>query len=210
MIKRILVLILIHIFFLVNTHVVLADTKGAGDICTPGIDTCSSPNYSCLQYDAKTYLCLSKILGAGEICDTNNTDTKCVTGFDCQFDNASKTNLCLKSTAASVFGKIKPPPAIAGFLSTLGATDPTGAAGIGKFLSNLIILIYPLAAIVLIFMLLWGAFDWMLSEGNKEKLAAAQNKIISAIIGILLFAVAFAIIAVLGQFTGFTFFVGQK
>lgn len=104
-----------------------------------------------------------------------------------------------------VFGQIQPPPAIKDFLGN----DPTGAAGISKFLSNFITLIYTISAIVLIFMLLWGAFDWMTSEGNKEKLQAAQNKIISAIIGILLFAVAFAIIQVLGAFTGFTFFAGQ-
>lgn len=105
-----------------------------------------------------------------------------------------------------IFGTVSPPPAIADFLGT----DPTGAAGISKFLSNLIVLIYIVAVIVLIFMLLWGAFDWMISEGNKEKLQAAQSKIISAIIGLMLFAVAFAIIQILGQFTGFTFFAGQS
>ena len=104
------------------------------------------------------------------------------------------------------FGQITPPSPIAGFLGT----DITGAAGISKFLSNLVTLIYIVAAIVLIFMLLWGAFDWMTSEGDKEKLAAAQKRIINAVIGIILFAVAFAIIAILGQFTGFTFFAGQN
>ena len=103
-------------------------------------------------------------------------------------------------------GTISPPPELIPFTSK----DPTGAGGIGIFLSNLVTLIYSLAAIVLIFMLLWGAFDWMTSEGDKEKLAAAQRKIINALIGILLFAAAFAIIQVLGTFTGFKFFVGQK
>ncbi|MBI2018220.1 hypothetical protein HYS96_00800 [Candidatus Daviesbacteria bacterium] len=104
------------------------------------------------------------------------------------------------------FGSISPPPAIKDFIGS----DPTGAGGISQFLSNLVTLIYGLAAIVLLFMILWGAFDWMTSGGEKEKLESARNKIISAIIGIMLFAVAFAIIQVLGQFTGFTFFVGQK
>lgn len=104
------------------------------------------------------------------------------------------------------FGKISPPPAIQTFVDK----NPTGAAGISSLLSNLIALFYLAAVIVLIFMLLWGAFDWMTSEGNKEKLDSARNKIINAIIGILLFAVAFAIFQVLGTFTGFKFFVGQK
>lgn len=104
------------------------------------------------------------------------------------------------------FGTIKPPKELEPFVGK----DPTGTGGIGIFLSKLITLIYIVAAIVLIFMLLWGAFDWITSGGEKEKVEAARNKIIHAIVGIILFAAAFAIIAVLGQFTGFTFFVGQK
>lgn len=113
----------------------------------------------------------------------------------------------LAQDVEKIFGKISPPPAIEKF----GGTDlsKTGSVGISTFLSNLITLIYTLAAIVLLFMLLWGAWDWLTSEGDKEKLQSAQRKIINAIIGILLFAITFAVIAVLGQFTGFKFFVGQ-
>lgn len=103
------------------------------------------------------------------------------------------------------FGTISPPPELEPFTSR----GPAGAGGISLFLSNLVALIFSLAAVVLIFMILWGAFDWITSEGDKEKVARARDKIINAIIGILLFAAAFAIIRVLGQFTGFTFFVGQ-
>lgn len=105
------------------------------------------------------------------------------------------------------FGTISPPPALKKLVEE-ESKKPGG--GISFFLSNLVALIYSLAAIVLIFMLLWGAWDWMTSEGDKEKLDSARKKIVNAIIGILLFAVAFAVIQVLGQFTGFTFFVGQK
>lgn len=104
------------------------------------------------------------------------------------------------------FGTISPPPQLEPFLKQ----DPTGAGGISLFLSNLIVLIYSLAAIVLIFMILWGAFEWMTSGGDKEKLESARNRIFHALIGIILFAVAFAVIRVLGQFTGFEFFSGQN
>lgn len=104
------------------------------------------------------------------------------------------------------FGTISPPPSLQKFIGT----DTTGAAGISQFLSNLIALFYAVAAIVLIFMILWGAFDWITSEGDKEKLQSAQRKIINAIIGIVLFGIAFAVIQVLGQFTGFKFFEGQS
>ncbi len=111
----------------------------------------------------------------------------------------------LADTVEDAFGKIVAPTAIQQF----NAGDPTGAGGISKFLSNLIALIFSLAMIVLIFMILWGAFDWLTSGGDKEKLTNAQRKLINAFVGIVLFAVAFAVIGVLGKFTGFTFFVGQ-
>lgn len=109
----------------------------------------------------------------------------------------------LLADVKDIFGTISPPPAIKNF----GATDATGALGISTFLSNLIKLIYSLAAIALLFMLIWGAWDWLTSEGDKEKIQSAQKKIINAIIGIMLFAIAFAVIEVLGQFTGFKFFI---
>lgn len=112
----------------------------------------------------------------------------------------------LAADIKDIFGSITPPSPIANFASG----DQTGATGISKFLSNAITLIYSLAAVVLIFMILWGAFEWLTSGGDKEKLSSAQKRIINAIIGIILFAVAFAIIKVLGQFTGFTFFTGQN
>lgn len=104
-----------------------------------------------------------------------------------------------------IFGTITAPSPVAQFISKDSTTF-----GISPFLSNLISLFYVAAAIVLVFMLLWGAFDWMVSEGNKEKIQAAQQKIISAVIGIILFAVAFAIITIIGQFTGFEFFKDQN
>lgn len=104
------------------------------------------------------------------------------------------------------FGSINPPPAIQKFIGT----DPTAAAGISRFFSNLVALIYIVAIVALIFMILWGAFDWIISEGEKEKIQSAQKKIVNALIGITLFAAAFAIIQLIGTFTGFTFFTGQK
>ncbi len=100
------------------------------------------------------------------------------------------------------FGKVQPPDALKGFLTK----DSTGASAISQFLSNAIVLIYSVAGIVFIFMIIWGAFGWMTSGGDKEAMASAQKRIINAFIGIILFAVAFAIIRVIGQFTGFTFF----
>lgn len=107
----------------------------------------------------------------------------------------------VQTDISTIFGEILPPQAIQNF--------GFGSLGISKFLSNLIVLIYSIATIVFIFMLIWGAFEWLTSGGDKEKVAAARARLTYAIIGIILFAVAFAVIRVLGAFTGFTFFKGQ-
>lgn len=101
-----------------------------------------------------------------------------------------------------IFGKITPPPA----LKPIIQRDPSGAGGLSLFLSNLVALIYSIAAIVFVLMILWGAFDWVSSGGDKEKIENARRKIFSALVGIALFAAAFAIIQVLAGFSGFTFF----
>lgn len=131
----------------------------------------------------------------------------CIETYQQEVPPGQAPSLCDRGKEApteigKIFGQIIPPPEIQRF--------GFGATGISKFLSNLVTLIYSLAAVVLVLMLIWGAWDWLTSEGDKEKLESAKRKLINAAIGILLFAVAFAVIQVLGTFTGFTFFKGQK
>ncbi|QQG43764.1 MAG: hypothetical protein HYW45_01945 [Candidatus Daviesbacteria bacterium] len=101
-----------------------------------------------------------------------------------------------------VFGKITPPLPLQPFVEK----DPTGAGGISLFLSNLIILIYEIAAVIFVFMLVWGAFEWIMSGGNKDAIGNARGRITHAIIGIILLGITFAILNLVGIFTGFTFF----
>ena len=56
-------------------------------------------------------------------------------------------------------------------------------------------------------MILIGAIQWITSGGNKDSIDAARKRIMHAIIGIILFAIIFAMLQVLGIFTGFTFFI---
>lgn len=144
----------------------------------------------------------------GDSCDPDDPARR-----DCNNDTKGFSYSCLPAKSPppaflcqqDVFGKIKPPAPLQGFITN---SKTSGAGAISQFLSNLIILIYSLAGVVLIFMLVWGAFEWLTSGGDKEHIEAARKRIINAIIGILLFALAFAIIRVLGVFTGFTFFKG--
>lgn len=147
-------------------------------------------------------------VSAAPIIDECQIDVDCLPNGRCLRDTVGNLKCSFPAATSNAvqntFGKIQPPEALKGLLKG----DPTGAAGISKFLSNFVSLIYIAATIMLVFMLIWGAWDWMTSEGDKEKLQSAQRKIINAFIGILLFAVAFALLRVLGAFTGFTFFTG--
>lgn len=205
----ILIISIISILGIPST--VLAIIPG-GQECTNNPDPCES-DYGCLPLQANPgkkfcqYIpgrdCTS---GGAQVCATQNKNYDCL-----PLQSNTNKKVCQlsqpgqQSNFSSIFGKITPPDALKGLVK-----DPTGAKGLSAFLSNLIALFFSIAAIVLVFMLIWGGFDWLTSEGDKEKVASARNKIMNALIGLLLFAVAFAIFQVLGTFTGFKFFVGQK
>ncbi len=111
----------------------------------------------------------------------------------------------LAQTGGSIkdtFGTIQPPKQLQPFIDKGG----TGAGGISFFLNNLITLIYIVGAIIFVFMLLWGALEWIMSGGEKEKVGNAQKRITHALIGITLMAIAFAILKAVGTFLGFEFF----
>lgn len=120
---------------------------------------------------------------------------------DCSLLN-NNMKLLASLDIPGTFGTISPPPQLQPFIQKGG----NGAGGISLFLNNLITLIYIVATIVFVFMILWSAFEWLTSGGSKEKVAGAQTRLTNAFIGILLFAAAFAILKLVGQFTGFTFF----
>ena len=103
-----------------------------------------------------------------------------------------------------VIGTISPPPQV------INLTNQGGAAGISTLLTNLITIIYELAAIAVVFMLLFGAFQWIISGGEKEAIAKARSRITWAIIGIVFLALTFVILTVIGRITNINFFQGQS
>ncbi len=57
--------------------------------------------------------------------------------------------------------------------------------------------------IVCLFMLIWGGFDWMLSQGDKQKVANARNRLVFSVIGLFVIFLSFMIINII-----FGFFFG--
>ncbi|GEM_PF-894669 len=112
-----------------------------------------------------------------------------------------KVKTAFAQNVDSVIGTIKPPDAVAkiGF----------GADGLTNFISRAIELIYIVAGIIFVFMVIISALQWIMSGGDKEAIGNARNRLTYAIIGIVVLSLAFVIIRVIGEITGFKFFVGR-
>jgi len=89
------------------------------------------------------------------------------------------------ATSSDIFGTVEPP------ISSI-PQDTTTA--VGSLISLGIKVFIFIAAIALLIYLLLGAFEWITSGGDKDKLTKAQLKITNAVVGI------FVIIIVLSAF----------
>lgn len=91
-----------------------------------------------------------------------------------------------------LFGGITPPAGM-----NIGGSNPV--EGLGKFIAFGINMFILVAGMFLILYLLLGAFDWITSGGDKERIVKAQNKITNAFIGMLL---VFAVLTVFNLLAG--------
>ncbi|MEK7616565.1 MAG: hypothetical protein AAB414_00730 [Patescibacteria group bacterium] len=80
---------------------------------------------------------------------------------------------------------------------------PVGFGTLGNFIQNTLALLFIVAVIVVLFMLVWGAFEWITSGGDKDAVGKARGRIINALVGLAILAIAFALFQVAGQFLGF-------
>jgi magnesium-transporting ATPase (P-type) len=106
---------------------------------------------------------------------------------------------------SSVIGVISPP--VNDPLYT--ATDPNQA--ISSLISFGIQIFFFIAGVAMLIYLLWGAFDWITSEGSKEKVQKAQNKIMYAVIGMVLMVVVVVVFnVIMGTVLGGQFGIGSN
>jgi hypothetical protein len=68
---------------------------------------------------------------------------------------------------------------------------------LGKLISTGIQLFFFVAALATLLYMMLGAFEWITSNGEKEKLTKAQNKIQSAAIGLVLIVVVLVVFNVI-------------
>lgn len=95
-------------------------------------------------------------------------------------------------------------PAVVLAQDNIKIDKPTqGFTTIGDFVSKTLTLSFLLAILLVLVMLIWGAFEWISSGGDKEAVGKARNRIINALIGLAVLAVAFALARLATQFLGF-------
>jgi len=57
--------------------------------------------------------------------------------------------------------------------------------------------------LALLLFLIWGAIDWLMSEGDQEKLKNAKNKILHALAGMGILAASYAMVKLTKLIFGF-------
>ncbi len=84
------------------------------------------------------------------------------------------------------------------------ATSGTEAVNqITKVVSDVIGFLTITAGLWLLFQLLFGGYEWISSAGDSKKLAAARQRIMNGVFGLIIVVGAWAMIALVGQFLGY-------
>lgn len=62
--------------------------------------------------------------------------------------------------------------------------------------------VYPLAGLILFFILVWGGYEYLTSAGNAEKVKSAQGKITSGLIGFFLLMISYLAVRIIIRIFG--------
>ncbi len=81
----------------------------------------------------------------------------------------------------------------------------SGENMLGKIISSSLAFILVIASILAFFFLVLGGIQWITSGGDKAGLEAARNRIMHAVIGLILVAASWAIMTFVFQWLGISF-----
>jgi hypothetical protein len=76
------------------------------------------------------------------------------------------------------------------------------ANNMGDVINGVLSFVMVIAALLVLFYLIWGGIEWITSGGDKGKTESARNKITAAVIGIIILAASFAILQLVLTFLG--------
>lgn len=106
----------------------------------------------------------------------------------------------LSSIALSLLSPVK---ALAQDIKINAPSNIAGYTDLGAVIQKVLTFVFSLSILAVLIMLVWGGFEWITSGGEKEAVGKARGRIIAALVGLAVLAVAFALARVAGQFVGF-------
>ncbi len=81
-----------------------------------------------------------------------------------------------------------------------------GINTVGDLISKILLFLFPLAGLILLFVLIWGGFDFITSQGSPEKIKSAWAKITTGVIGFALLVLSMLFVRLIafifGLYTG--------
>ncbi|MGD9129405.1 MAG: hypothetical protein PVJ09_02885 [Candidatus Woesebacteria bacterium] len=80
--------------------------------------------------------------------------------------------------------------------------EEEGGEGMAVLISRMMTLAMVAATILVLLYLIWGAIEWITSGGDSGKVQKARDKIIQAIIGLLVLSASGALIMLIQNFLG--------
>lgn len=73
---------------------------------------------------------------------------------------------------------------------------------LADIISRILEFMMPLAGVILLFVLIWGGYDYILSQGNQDKVKSAQAKITTGLIGFILLILSYFIVRLISFIFG--------
>ena len=77
-----------------------------------------------------------------------------------------------------------------------------GITTIGDIINKILPIAVSFAGVILLLVLIWGGYDFMMSQGNAEKVKGAQAKITTGIIGFVLLIFSYLIVKLIEKIFG--------
>jgi len=145
--------------------------------------------FTVISFLSFTYL-VQPVSAAGDMQISTQSDVMYLTTTTTGTNSGTILVSTLSGTQVPFFGgSVRLPP---GFF--LSADD----------LSTRLLRVIMIVAVILVFVyLIWGGFQYITSGGEKGKTEAARNKIVAAIVGLIILASSYAILTIALQFIGF-------
>ena len=104
------------------------------------------------------------------------------------------------ASAVAAFGMGAMPVMAQGI--NIAPPDVQIGADIGRLITQIINIAFAIGVLLTLAYLIWGAFNWITSGGDKSKTGEARSKIIAAVVGLILLAAAWGLLNLVLQIIG--------